>query len=353
MQQMVGEYGARVRPGIGFNRSLRWTIAAVAVVANAGCVRASHIGSSALEPARTITSVAGSISQNAAISGQLATATIQSPPATAAGLDSYGASDSTWTIEAGSYAGTRVPLHIAAAIGKGGREHFWRLSSSEKDAGVVGWRTTSYPVPVAFRRTPSVEISAEDSIAFWGIIAEMNTDFGMTLFRPVTVARGDPEDVIIVDLKFMRDYDGVSRATWSSTGELFDVRVTFHDASVLHERRVVVHEMMHALGFGHTTTWTSVLNPGNPSRALNLTPADVAHAELAMRSREKSERATMRRLIALAVERESPSVGVSDGNSSCGGDEDNSLEAGVEMRLGGFVSFALLTVVPGCAPAKR
>jgi hypothetical protein len=101
----------------------------------------------------------------------------------------------------------------------------------------------------------------------------------------------------------MREADGLSRVTWAPTGELFDVRVTLRDAGVLHNAHVVTHEMMHALGFGHTTAWRSVVNPEGLGSD-RLTPEDVAYAELAMHSRIERERVDTRQLIALAVSRE-------------------------------------------------
>src|SRR5437762_5499333 len=205
-------------------------------------------------------------------------------------------SDSVWTIEAGAYAGLRIPLYFEAAFGaRGKREQFWRLASNARRiSAIVGWKSTRYPIPIAFRHQGlSRAISASDSAAFWSIITEMNTDFGLDIFRPVTIGNEDPPDMIVVDLSDMRSADGLSRETWTPWGELFDVRVTFRDAAMLHSRRVVTHEMMHALGFGHTMVWRSVLNPRESNDAERVTPEDVAYAELAMSSRIGNERANV------------------------------------------------------------
>ena len=259
-------------------------------------------------------------------------------------------SDTVWTIEAGPYAGLRIPLHFEAAFGaRGKREHFWRLTSGTRDTGaIVGWRSTRYPIPIAFRHQGfSRAISPSDSVGFWSIITQMNADFGVDLFRPATVRNEDPPDVIVIDLGDMRNVDGLSRETWTPWGELFDVRVTFHDAATLHDRRVVTHEMMHALGFGHTTVWKSVLSARQSSDADRVTPEDVAYAELAMSSRISRERANMRGLIALAVGRESSRYRGDEGYPPCDSDIDNTLGED-PMRIRGFLPVGLLTVVSAC-----
>ncbi|MFN2604308.1 MAG: hypothetical protein ABR582_16330, partial [Gemmatimonadaceae bacterium] len=181
-------------------------------------------------------------------------------------------SDTVWTIESGTYAGLQIPLHVDAAFGSlGNREHFWRIAPGGTGT-IVGWKSAGYPMPIAFRHDRhSGSISSGDSSAFWSIIAQLNTDFGTELFRPATLETDDPSDVIVVDISDMRSSDGLSRETWTPWGELFDVRVTFRDSETLHDPRVVTHEMMHALGFGHTLVWRSVLNPREGSDARRVT----------------------------------------------------------------------------------
>jgi len=251
--------------------------------------------------------------------------------------------DTVWTIEAGTYAGQQVPLELSLAIGrKGQKERFWRFANGGGVSVVVGWKSNRYPIPVAFRHDRrSQEISPDDSAAFWTILEEMNTDFGVRIFSPATLDRDDPIDVIVVDLGIMREADGLSRVTWAPTGELFDVRVTLRDARVLHDTHVVTHEMMHALGFGHTTAWRSVVNPAHGGSA-RLTPEDVAYAELAMHSRIERERVDTRQLIALAVSRE-PKRRETEEYAPCGIDSGIPLE-----RTSSQLPAGTLTVVPEC-----
>src|SRR6476469_7571239 len=77
--------------------------------------------------------------------------------------------DTVWTIESGTYSGVRVPLDLHAALGNPKRDHFWRLANNASVMeGLVGWKSTRYPIPVAFRRSRRAEeITRSDSIAFW------------------------------------------------------------------------------------------------------------------------------------------------------------------------------------------
>jgi len=148
------------------------------------------------------------------------------------------------------------------------------------------------------------DITPEDSVAFWAILRTMESDMGMHLFRPATlVAHDDPSDVIVVGTRYMAVDAGLTLITWTSAGGVYDARVFLRDRAVLRNPRIVTHEMMHALGFGHTWRFTSVLNPA-PNGHARLTPDDVAHAQFAIASRAASQRAELWQRLALAIERE-------------------------------------------------
>lgn len=134
----------------------------------------------------------------------------------------------------------------------------------------------------------------------------------MHLFEPVSLEGGsDPDDVIVVDLKPMVSNDGMTLVTWSTPGSLYDARVFLRSNTTLHDERVVTHEMMHALGFGHTLAWHSVMNPDLAFTG-RLTREDIAYAQLAFASRAVSERTDMWERLALAVSRE-PKAPLDDG----------------------------------------
>lgn len=129
---------------------------------------------------------------------------------------------------------------------------------------------------------------------------------GMRLFEPAVLTDdADPDDVIVVDTKNMPRDDGMTLVTWSNPGGIYDARVFVRSTATLHNSRVVAHEMMHALGFGHTSAWSSIMNSGAASPA-RLTPNDVAYAQFALEQRAGSDRSDMWERLALSLSREEP-----------------------------------------------
>lgn len=201
-------------------------------------------------------------------------------------------------IEAGSYAGTAVPVGRGSASRKGSR--FWRLTT-RRDGGIVGWNPSRFPIGVALR--PDRGISPEDSIAFWKILDQIQADLGVRVFSPATMGKNDdPDDVIVVDTRPMAADDGVTLVTWTSNGLLYDVRVFFRSSAKLRDAGVVTHEMMHALGFGHSADRGSIMNASPATE--RLTQQDVAFVQLALRSRAESESIDLYERLGLVIERE-------------------------------------------------
>ena len=206
--------------------------------------------------------------------------------------------DSVWTIKGGSYAGQTVRINRSIAARNSSR--FWHFSSTSGKKRLVGWNPSRLPASVAFRRGV---FSSSDSVAFWQILREMESDIGMTLFQPVALAPGeDPDDVIVVDTKAMPSSEGVTYVTWGQGGSVYDARVFLRSTLTAHNPRVVAHEMMHALGFGHTSAWSSIMN-GYAGYTTRLTVDDVAYAQAAFQARAANEREDMWARLALAVER--------------------------------------------------
>lgn len=206
--------------------------------------------------------------------------------------------DSVWTIRGGTYAGQTVRINKALASRA---SRFWHFSSIAGQRRLVGWNPSRLPAKVAFR--PGRSFSSADSLAFWKILREMEADIGMSLFQPVSLAPGDdPDEVIVVDTKAMSSSEGVTYVTWGSSGSVYDARVFLRSTGTFQNPRVVAHEMMHALGFGHTSAWSSIMN-GYAGFTTRLTAEDVAYAQAAFQARAANERDDMWARLALAVER--------------------------------------------------
>ena len=220
--------------------------------------------------------------------------------------------DSVFTIRGGTYAGQSVRIDIGAASRRSSR--FLRIARLRGEARYVGWNPSLLPARVAFR--PGTEVSDADSAAFWSILRQMELDIGMRLFDPVTLsAHSDPEDVIVVETKALPHEEGLTMVTWTAGGVLYDARVYLRSKATLRDPRIVAHEMMHALGFGHTSAWISIMNSGRgaPSR---LTLQDVAYTQFALESRARSERSDMWERLALAHVRE-PQLEPGDAYDAC------------------------------------
>lgn len=220
--------------------------------------------------------------------------------------------DSVWTVRGGSYAGVVVAIDRAAATRQNSR--FWRLSGTAAGGRIVGWNPSRLPAPVALRAGRGG--SESDSAAFWEILRQMERDMGMQLFTPASLSLDvDPVDVIVVETKRMAGQEGITLITWSASGSPYDSRVYLNSNATMHNPQTVTHEMMHALGFGHTSGWSSVMNVG--SAAKRLTVEDVAYAQVAFDSRTDSERLDMWERLALAAAREPRPAGLRDSNDSC------------------------------------
>lgn len=198
------------------------------------------------------------------------------------------ADDSLWTIRGGSYHGVTIPVDRSIAALEG---RFWRLTNVRGERRVVGWNPSRLPAAVAFRR--NARVTSPDSAAFWSILRTLEADIGMRLFKPATLTGDDdPDDVIVVDVRPMSAGPGLTLVTWSTFGSIYDARVFVGSHATLRNERVVAHEMMHALGFGHTSAWFSLMNPA-AAFAGRVTAEDVAYIQAALASRSVNERGDM------------------------------------------------------------
>ena len=188
-----------------------------------------------------------------------------------------------WVIRAGTFAGDTVAISPSAALAGSG-EHFARVAeaSSAPLRGLVGWPVARIPIPLSIRRTSGSRISDADSAALWATLHSFEGAIGATMFRPAddsTVQRLGWGIEVHVDPRI--DGSGLTFDTWGNDGLLFDASIAvrhvedFGDPSILH------HELLHALGFGHTREWPSIMT--HTVSATAMTVDDVAYAQLLLR----------------------------------------------------------------------
>ncbi|GJG88967.1 hypothetical protein tb265_41480 [Gemmatimonadetes bacterium T265] len=176
-----------------------------------------------------------------------------------------------WTMTAGAFAGTTVPVRAAAARG------FWQFTAARRRG--VGWlRDAPHTVALA----PGFD--AADSATFWGAAHALAEAWGRPLFVPAAGAPADSDDpeadVVVRPAPGLRA-DGMTTLGWDESGAIAGVTIEFRvrRPGAL-EPQVAAHELLHALGFGHARGWGSVLAPAGRPSVAGVTAADVAYGQL-------------------------------------------------------------------------
>jgi hypothetical protein len=205
-----------------------------------------------------------------------------------------------WTVEAGDHAGStvRVSPALARAAPCPGCSAFWPALEPPNSMRLQLWPALRFPLRVAFdRANASPAGSAVDSVSFWRAVEQMEGAFGQDLFRPAPYGatlprwnRPEPDDVVRVVADRALRVDGL--ATLIGRGGAVDHAVLrLRDARAVQGPRggeLVVHELMHVLGVGHTCAWRSVTADLRRCLALRAplpTAEDVAYTQLLYRVR--------------------------------------------------------------------
>jgi hypothetical protein len=171
---------------------------------------------------------------------------------------------------------------------------FWRDAQGDslpgRAPGIPSWPDSAFPIRVAIDPEVGPRMTPRDSIDFWRAARALEATFGRPLFEPASVdavldpPEDDPRGGMLVSLDPTLRGDG-----WGSSGEqggdILGAAVLLRSRALLSgpdAEALVGHELMHALGFGHTCAWSTVVSdrrcPGR--RAARPSPQDVAHAEV-------------------------------------------------------------------------
>lgn len=188
-----------------------------------------------------------------------------------------------WRIRGGPFDGREIPIDpVRATMPPGDGPGYWRLTRRGRLAGrAVSWVPDSFPVRVAFRHERGDPyISAGDSVRFWEMARNLEQLLGRKLFRPASFEEVDAgADGIFVAVNRRMSAAGKTFVTYDESGRIYEALVTVGGNEYLGQSRVATHEMLHAIGFGHTHAWPSVMGP-NASGVDSPTAEDVAYAQL-------------------------------------------------------------------------
>jgi len=198
-----------------------------------------------------------------------------------------------WRIEAGTYRGQTVPIDPVLALQRphsGGGASFWRLTTRAESGRpfIPGWQEAELPLKIAFDRAHSRErVSSDDSVQFWRTAAQVEKDLGAKLFAPAMMQAAG---VVPVEIRVTAvGGAGHTFVTFNASGDQYDGSLSFPQSASLRDEAVVAHELLHLLGFGHTSAWPTIAEP-TTGEERKLTVQDVAYTQVGMRLRRLQER---------------------------------------------------------------
>ena len=185
-----------------------------------------------------------------------------------------------WRVRGGPFDGREVAIDPARATTRyGDGPGYWRLSRHSGRA--VSWVADSFPIRVAFRHAPGDPfISPNDSVRFWDLATNLERLLGRKVFRPASFEEVDAgADGIFVAVNRRMSAAGKTYITYDATGRIYEALLTVSQNAYLGESGVAMHEMLHAIGFGHTRGWSSIMGP-NAAGVESPTVEDIAYAQL-------------------------------------------------------------------------
>jgi len=188
-----------------------------------------------------------------------------------------------WRIRGGAFDGRDVaidPVRATTRYGEG--TGYWRLTRRGRFAGrAVSWVADSFPVRVAFRHERGdPEIADSDSARFWAMAVGLEQLVGRSLFRPSSFEEVDAgADGILVTVDRRLGAAGRTFITYDQSGRIYEALVTVSERNYLGQSRISTHELLHAIGFGHTGAWSSVMGP-NTLGIDSPSVEDIAYAQL-------------------------------------------------------------------------
>ena len=152
----------------------------------------------------------------------------------------------------------------------------------------MGWADDGVRT-VAFDARPGAPPPV-DTAAFWAAARALGAAWGRPLFRPAHPGAGDA-DVTVHVTPGLAALGLTTLAYDAGGGVIGGAHVEFRTPAAAADPRVVAHELLHALGFGHARGWPSVLAAAGAWGADAPTTADVAYGQLFEGARRAARRA--------------------------------------------------------------
>jgi len=210
-----------------------------------------------------------------------------------------------WEVRRGIYARQVVPIDLLRAVGAADDSVFLNHAGPSQRQ-LLAWRPDAFPIAVGLDTTLSRRRwTASDSALFWGFVDSFNAIAGQTLFKP---GPDHPTGASAVGLRIAylpatitpRTYLGWDLNRCPATARFCpDLSATvevaegllmsfpdspFNKYSLISNRKLVQHELMHTLGFGHECFWASVMvyTTAQCTGAVpeQVTENDIAYIEL-------------------------------------------------------------------------
>jgi hypothetical protein len=197
-----------------------------------------------------------------------------------------------WRLRTGSFAGSVVVIDLRRAFAPSCRTcaSFYRYLEHAEGvlrARTAAWPEEALPLRVSFSAGDSLgPVMAADSAAFWRIADAFDRAFGADLLQPAGPLPADRTLRVAID---PRQLNLGESTTAMQAQEIFAAEITFQRPGLVAGplgTYLVTHELLHALGFGHTCSWRSVLADVRACPSMQadwLTPEDVAHVQVVRR----------------------------------------------------------------------
>lgn len=203
----------------------------------------------------------------------------------------------SWIVQRGVHAGATRVLDLVKAVSTDVPNTHFLNGFAVGQRRVAAWPLSALPITVGFDTSGGApRWTAQDSAFFWSSVAELNGEFGREVFRAVSLVESPL--VGSIGVRIDRENQGprgvlfnrcdvpsrlcVGRAGQVWMGRGFSYPGVFADAN----RRLVKHELLHALGFGHGCYWQSLMILTSLScihvteLPTGITADDVAYVEM-------------------------------------------------------------------------